>query len=139
MYLLDTNIISEIRKIGQGKANSGVATWANQTSSSDMYMSCITLLELEKGIFGIECKDVAQGKILRTWLENQVKPAFGQRILPIDTAIALRCVQMHVPQPKSITDSLIAATALQHDLIVVTRNIADFAHMGARLLNPFTE
>lgn len=137
MYLLDTNVISEIRKIQQGKADPHLSAWIKQTPVNQMYISALTLLELDKGIMRIERKDQPQGAMLRAWLEQQVKPTFKGRILPFDECTAPICAAMHIPDPKPITDSLIAATAIQHDLTLVTRNIKDFEHSGAKLLNPF--
>lgn len=137
MFLLDTNIVSEIRKIQQGKADTHLSAWVTQIPANQMYISAITLLELEKGIMRIERKDEQQGAILRDWLERQVKPAFKGRILPFDEKTATICATMHIPDPKPITDSLIAATAKQHGLTVVTRNVKDFAHTGAKVFNPF--
>ena len=137
MYLLDTNIVSEIRKIRQGKADPHLSVWVTQTPANQMYISAITLLELEKGIMRIERKDEPQGAILRTWLEQQVKPIFKGRILPFDEYTAPICATMHTPDPKPITDSLIAATAKQHGLTVVTRNVKDFAETGVKVFNPF--
>ncbi len=139
MYLLDTNIISEIRKINAGRANRGVTDWAKSIDKGLMYMSCISLLEIERGILSLERRDVQQGSLYRSWFENIVKPQFQNRILPIDAETALACAQMHVPDKKSLADSLIAATAKQHNLIVVTRNERDFQFTEVRLLNPFTE
>lgn len=137
MYLLDTNIISEIRKIQQGKADMHLSAWVKQIPVNKMHISALTLLELEKGIMQIERKDEQQGVILRTWLEKRVKPTFKGRILPFDENTASVCASMHIPNPKPITDSLIAATAIQHGLILVTRNVKDFEHTNANLLNPF--
>ena len=139
MFLLDTNIVSEIRKIQQGKANPHLAAWVRQTPANQMYISAITLLELEKGIMRIERQDEQQGTILRAWLDQQVKPAFRGRILPFDEYTAPICATMHTPNPQPITDSLIAAIAKQHGLTVVTRNVKDFAETGVKIFNPFQE
>ena len=137
MYLLDTNVVSEIRKIQQGKADTHLSAWVRQIPANQMYISAITLLELETGIMRIERKDAAQGTTLRTWLEQQVKPTFRGRILPFDEYTSPICATMHTPDPKPITDSLIAATAKQHGLTVVTRNVKDFTETGVRIFNPF--
>ena len=137
MYLLDTNVVSEIRKIQQGKADTHLSAWVRQIPANQMYISAITLLELETGIMRIERKDPAQGTTLRTWLEQQVKPTFRGRILPFDEYTAPICATMHTPDPKPITDSLIAATAKQHGLTVVTRNVKDFIETGVKVFNPF--
>ncbi|WP_037586599.1 type II toxin-antitoxin system VapC family toxin [Stenoxybacter acetivorans] len=139
MYLLDTNVISEIRKINTGRADAGVETWAKQYSKALMYISAITLFELERGTLNLEKQDAQQGAVYRRWLENVVKLQFNGKILAIEAETALLCVAMHVPDKKGLADSLIAATAIQHGLIVVTRNTKDFAHTGAQLLNPFKE
>ena len=94
---------------------------------------------MERGILSLERRDARQGGLYRSWFENIVKPQFENKILSIDAAIALGCAQMHVPDKKSLADSLIAATAKQHNLIVVTRNEKDFQFAGVRLLNPFTD
>ena len=137
MYLLDTNVVSEIRKIQQGKADTHLSAWVRQIPANQMYISAITLLELETGIMRIERKDAAQGTTLRTWLEQQVKLTFRGRILPFDEYTAPICATMHTPDPKPITDSLIAATAKQHGLTVVTRNVKDFTETGVKIFNPF--
>ena len=137
MYLLDTNVVSELRKAKAGKANKNVTKWAKSVSATSMFLSAITILELETGILLIERRDPAQGAMLRTWLDQHVLPAFSGRILAIDVAVAQRCAQLHVPNPQADRDSLIAATALVHGMTVVTRNVADFESTGVEILNPW--
>lgn len=137
MYLLDTNIISEIRKINSGNANTGVKNWAENNDKSLMFMSVISLFELEKGVLGLERKDIEQGKIYRYWLDKIVKVNFENKILNITKETVLICAKMHVPDKKSLTDSLIAATAIENNLTVITRNEQDFIHTGANIFNPF--
>jgi predicted nucleic acid-binding protein len=137
MYLLDTNVISELRKAASGKADKKVISWANTIPSNSLFMSVISLLEIERGILQLERKDTVQGAILRTWLNNHVLPAFNNRILPIDTAVAQRCAKLHIPNPGPERDSMIAATALVHGMTVVTRNTADFNISGLDLINPW--
>jgi predicted nucleic acid-binding protein len=137
MYILDTNIISELRKGKAGKANQNVIKWANSISASNLYISVITILELEMGILSKERKDPSQGAILRSWFNNHVIPAFAERILPIDTAIAQRCARLYVPNPCSDRDALIAATALVHGMTLVTKNTCDFEKTGLEIINPW--
>ncbi|GFE93931.1 MULTISPECIES: type II toxin-antitoxin system VapC family toxin [Acetobacteraceae] len=137
MFLLDTNVISELRKVRAGKADPNVAHWADSVEADDLYLSAITVMELETGILRIERRDSATGMILRTWLEQLVLPEFAGRILPVDETVALRCARLHVPDPRSERDALIAATALVHGKTVVTRNVADFLPCGVPLLNPW--
>ncbi len=137
MYLLDTNVISELRKAGSGKADKNVLAWADNVSASKLYLSVITILELETGILLIERRDKAQGALLRTWLNTHVLPAFSERIIVIDTAIAQACAKLHVPDPRSDRDAMIAATAMVHGMVVVTRNIADFEPTGVKTINPW--
>ena len=137
MYLLDTNVVSELRKAKSGKADAKVIAWAASVSASSLFLSVVTVLELETGILLIERRDAAQGHVLRGWLEGQVLPAFMGRILPVDVAVAQCCAKLHVPDPKSDRDVLIAATALVHGMTVITRNIADFQATSVKLLNPW--
>ena len=137
MLLLDTNVISELRKSKTGKINPNVERWAMSVLATDLFLSVITLLELEMGIGLIERRDLAQARLLRTWLNSYVLPAFEHRILDVDSAIALRCGQLHVPDPCSDRDALISATALVHGMTVVTRNVDDFSPTGVRILNPW--
>jgi hypothetical protein len=137
MFILDTNVVSELRKIRLGKADEHVAKWADSVNTSDLYLSVITIQELEIGVLLVERRDPLQGAMLRSWLNNHVLPAFPNRILPIDTVVARRSAQLHVPNPQPIRDGLIAATALVHGMTVVTRNVDDFKSTGVQLLNPW--
>ncbi len=137
MYILDTNVVSELRKAKAGKADKNVAAWAKQIPPATMYLSVITILEIEIGTRLIELRDEQQGVLLRAWLENHVLNAFSGRILPIDTVVAQRCSKLHVPHPRADRDALIAATALTHGMTVVTRNVADFESTGVAVYNPW--
>ena len=137
MYLLDTNVISELRKAKTGKANKKVTQWADGLSPGSMFLSAVTILELETGVLQIERRDPDQGLLLRTWLEKQVLPTFSGRILAVDTVVARRCAMLHVPDPRSDRDALIAATALCHSMAVVTRNVSDFEPTGVKVINPW--
>jgi predicted nucleic acid-binding protein len=137
MYLLDTNVVSELRKVHVGKADSRVAGWAWSVPVVSQFLSAVTILELEAGILRMERKDPAQGASLRSWMDGIVLRDFSGRILPIDFAVALRCAQLHVPDPYPEIDAMIAATALVHGMTVVTRNVADFARTGVAVFNPW--
>lgn len=135
MYLLDTNVVSELRK--GPRAHSHVMQWARQIPTSSLYLSAVTVLELETGILRLQRRDATQATLLRTWLEHHVLPAFAGRILPIDTAVAIKCARLHVPDPRSEYDAMIAATGLVHGMTVATRNTADFAGSSVMLVNPW--
>ena len=135
MYILDTNVVSELRKAK--KANQNVKKWAQPLPAASLCISVISVLELEIGILLIERRDQEQGRILRAWMDRHVLPTFSGRILAIDTAVAQRCAMLHVPNPRSDRDALIAATALVHGLTVATRNVADFEGMGIGVQNPW--
>ena len=137
MYLLDTNVVSELRKAKAGKADRNVIAWAGSVSADNLFLSVVAILELEIGIQLVERRDPAQGASLRAWLEGHVLLAFSERILPVDVPVAQRCAKLHVPDPCSDRDALIAATALVHGMTVITRNIADFQATGVELLNPW--
>ncbi len=139
MYLLDTNVVSELRKIRLGKADRHVADWADSIDAADLYLSAITIQELEIGVLLTERRDPSQGTVFRAWLDVHVLPAFTGRILAVDTAVALRSARLHVPDPRPVRDGLIAATALVHGMTVVTRNVADFEPTGVPTLNPWAE
>ena len=137
MFILDTNVISEIRKIRLGRADKNVAQWAEGVDSVDLYLSAITVQELEMGVLLAERRNPPQGAVFRAWFESLVLPAFAGRILPIDTAVAKRSAALHVPAPRPVIDTLIAATALVHGMTVATRNVAYFQSAGVSLLNPW--
>ena len=137
MYLLDTNVVSELRKAKSGKADPKVIAWAKSVSASSLFLSVITILELETGILLIERRDATQGRLWRGWLESHVLPAFMGRILPVDVPVAQCWAKLHVPDPRADRAALIAATGLVHGMTVITRNIADFQATGVELLNPW--
>lgn len=137
MYVLDTNVLSELRKVRLGKADANVAAWAESVDAADLFVSAITLMELELGVLSMERKDAALGTVLRAWLDEQVLPEFSGRTLAVDTAVALRCAKLHVPDRRSERDALIAATALVHGMAVVSRNVADFKQTGVTVVNPW--
>lgn len=137
MFVLDTNVVSELRKVRLGKADANVVAWAQSVDAADLFVSAITIMELELGVLSIERKDTAQGAMLRSWLEQQVLPEFSARTLPVDTAVAQRCARLHIPNKRGERDALIAATALVHGMTVVTRNVADFNLTGVTILNPW--
>lgn len=135
MFLLDTNVVSELRR--PERADARVRAWAAATPLEFYAISVVTLQELERGTLLMERRNAQQGAVLRRWLEDEVVKRLALRILPIDSAIARLCARLHVPDPRPERDALIAATALVHGLTVVTRNTADFEPMGVPLLNPW--
>ncbi len=137
MYLLDTNVISELRKAKSGKADKNVVAWANGVSATSLFLSVITILEIETGVLLVERRDVTQGSVLRSWINDYVLPAFSGRIIAVDTAVAQCCAKLHVPDPRSDRDAIIAATALVHGMTVVTRNVDDFEPTEVDLFNPW--
>ncbi len=136
MYLLDTNVLSEFRR--RDRMNANVAAWADRFRLlRELFLSAITVLEIEVGTLRLIRRDPVQGAVLRTWIDERVLPAFEGRILAVDAVVAQRCAVLHVPDPRSERDALIAATALVHRLKVATRNVADFVGMGVGLVNPW--
>ncbi len=138
MYLLDTNVVSELRKVRTGKADQCVIHWASGIPSEMPYQSVIRVLEFEMGALSLECRDHHQGRLIRRWLENQVLPTFEGRILAVDTAVARKCAELHVPDRRAERDAMIAATAFVHRLKVVTRNVTDFDLAMIEIVNPWT-
>lgn len=137
MYVLDTNVVSELRKAKAGKADTGVVAWAQSVTPGSLFISVITAMEIEMGVLKMERRDVAQGAVLRAWLDHHVLPAFAGRILPVDLAVAQQCAKLHVPNMQSERDALIAATALVHGMTVVTRNMDDFKATGVAIIDPW--
>ena len=135
MFLLDTNVLSEFRR--RDRIHRKVAKWARSVSASDLFLSVITIMEVEVGALSIMRRDPAQGALLRSWIDDHVLPSFAGRILPVDTAVARRCAALHVPDPRSERDALIAATAQVHQLRIVTRNVVDFEPMCAGVVDPW--
>ncbi|MGN1038601.1 MAG: type II toxin-antitoxin system VapC family toxin, partial [Mailhella sp.] len=135
MYLLDTNVVSELRK--GSRADSNVLAWAEGISSHEMFLSVISIMELRMGILSLARRDTRQADILSHWLDNSVIPAFAGRILPVDLPVANQCAILHVPDPRSDRDALITATALTHGMTVATRNLKDFRATGVPLVNPW--
>ncbi len=140
MYLLDTNVVSEIREIASGRADRNVAAWARGVDAAQTYLSAITIGELEHGVLLAERRDPDAGAVLRTWLDNDVCEEFEQQILPVDAAVARRAATLHVPDPAPVADALIAATALSHDMVLVTRNARDFHRFDElTIFNPWEQ
>lgn len=139
MYLLDTNVVSELRKVRSGKADLNLAAWADSVEAALLFISVITVQELEIGVLLAERRDEAQGALLRRWLNEHVLPSFEGRIISVDTNIVVRSASLHVPDPRPFRDGLIAATALVHGLTVVTRNTHDFEPTGVALINPWEQ
>nr|VFJ77628.1 MAG: hypothetical protein BECKFW1821C_GA0114237_11323 [Candidatus Kentron sp. FW] len=136
-FVLDTNVISALRR--PEKANPNLLAWAAATPVENFFLSSITVLELQLGILLMERKNTGQGAVLRTWFERQVIPRFERRVIAVDAAVARCCAGLHVPNPCQERDALIAASALVHGMTVATRNVADFAPTGVRILNPWSE
>ena len=126
MFVLDTNVVSALRKVRSGKAHSGVAAWAERVSSAELFISAITIHELEHGVLLIERSDPVQGAVLRAWLDKSVTATFKSRVLPVDEAVARCAAALHVPDPAPLRDALTGATALIHGMTVVTRDLKDF-------------
>jgi len=135
MFLLDTNVISELRR--PDRADRHVIAWASRIPANGFFLSAISILEIELGALLVARKDAAQGEVLRAWIDDGILPRFEGRILAVDTEVAQRCARLHVPDPRAERDALIAATALVHGLTVVTRNVTDFQPTGVALLNPW--
>jgi predicted nucleic acid-binding protein len=137
MMLLDTNIISELRKVRSGRAAPAVVRWESTVSATELMLSVITIQEIEIGILRLARKDPRQAAVLREWLTQHVLATFRDRILPVTTEVALRCATLLIDDDRSCEDALIAATAFVHNMPIVTRNVDDFADTGVRVINPW--
>jgi predicted nucleic acid-binding protein len=142
MYLVDTNVVSELRKspVQHGrpsKVDRNVLAWSKSVSEASQFLSVVTILELEYGTLLMQARDPRQGAVLRLWLDRHVMPAFAGRVLPVDIQVALRCAALHLPNLRPERDALIAATAFIHGMTLVTRNIVHFQGTGITLFNPW--
>lgn len=137
MILLDTNVVSELRKIALGRADPQVAGWDRQQKADQLFLSVMSLYEIEQGILLLERRDPKQSAVLRNWLDGTLFPAFAGRIIAVDATIAMMAARLQIPNPRPIADSLIAATAIIHGLTIATRNTADFSGLPLALLNPW--
>ena len=137
MFVLDTDVVSELRKLGDGRADPRVTAWIAGHDAASFYISALTLMELEIGVLRIERRVTGQGARLRRWMDRHVLPEFRGRTLPVDAAVALRCARLHVPVPRAERDALIAATAIVHGMEVVTGNRTDFEATGVAVIDPW--
>jgi toxin FitB len=137
MYLLDTNVVSELRKVKAGKADKNVTKWSKSVDANDLFISVITLQEIELGILLMEKKDATQGALLRKWFSDQVIPTFAKRTLVVDAAVAKKCAEINAESIRPYRDGFIAATALVHRMTLVTRDVGDFEGTGVTLVNPW--
>lgn len=139
MFVLDTNVVSELRKVRSGKANPVVTSWAEGMSSAELFVSAITIHELEHGVLLMERSDPGQGAVLRAWLDRSVTAAFAERVLAVDEKVARRAAALHVPNPAPFRDALIGSTALVHGMTLVTRDVKDFGRFdNLEVLNPWS-
>lgn len=137
MYLLDTNIISELKKLDSGKIHPQVQRWAYSINLMQTKISVVSITEIRTGILSLTRKDQAQAASLDNWFTNRLLPAYRTRTLSVDTEVALICAQLHIPAKRPINDAYIAATAIAHNLTPVTRNVRDFQGLPLILENPF--
>lgn len=135
MYVVDTNVLSDLRR--PERAEPALVAWSKQTQADSLFVSVVSIWEIEQGILAVQKRDPAAAKILRSWLEDKLIPQYKDRFLSVDMATARACAALHVPKTQSYRDSLIAATALALGYTVVTRNVSDFAPMGVPYINPW--
>ena len=137
MYLLDTNIISELKKLDSGKIHPQVQRWAYSINLMQTKVSVVSIIEIRTGILSLARKGQAQAASFDNWFTNRLLPAYRTRTLSVDTEVALICAQLHIPTKRPINDAYIAATAIAHNLTPVTRNMRDFQGLPLMLENPF--
>ena len=137
MYLLDTNIISELKKLDSGKIHPQVQRWAYSINLMQTKISVVSIIEIRTGILSLARKGQAQAASFDNWFTNRLLPAYRTRTLSVDTEVALICAQLHIPAKRPINDTYIAATAIAHNLTPVTRNVRDFQGLPLMLENPF--
>ena len=136
--ILDTNVVSELRKIGAGRADPAVSKWAGSRSRDDMYLSAITLFEVEVGIRRLQARDHVQAAMLRAWLDGKILVEFERRILPIDSEVARQAARAVAEWSLPLADALIAATGLVHGLSIATRNVRHFTRVSdLTVINPW--
>jgi predicted nucleic acid-binding protein len=135
MFVLDTNVVSELLK--RKKTAASVAAWAERIPASLLFLSAITMFELEFGVALAEQKSAPDAKDLRRWLNDSVKARFVDRVLPLGAEVAILAARLQAFKAGPERDVFIAATALAHDMTLVTRNTRDVAATGVRLLNPW--
>lgn len=137
MYIFDTNVISELRKISSGRADKAVVQWALSIPSSDVFLSAITVYEIKIGILKLASRNPEESQRLHTWLSQTIVPSFPGRILPLDEQVALLLAEMMALRTHPYRDAIIAATAQHHGYAVVTRNVRDFEALPVRVINPW--
>lgn len=137
MYLLNTNIISELKKLDSGKIHPQVQRWAYSINLMQTKISVVSITEIRTGILSLARKGQAQAASLDNWFTNRLLPAYRTRTLSVDTEVALICAQLHIPAKRPINDAYIAATAIAHNLTLVTCNVRDFQGLPLMLENPF--
>ena len=135
-YLIDTNVVSELRK--DTRRNPNVGRWYTGTISETLYLSVLVLGELRKGVEKARARDPAQARALEKWVD-QIRKDFSERILPIDLRVVDEWGRMNAIRPLPVIDSLLAATAKVHAMTLVARNILDMSNLGVRVLNPFAD
>lgn len=139
MFLLDTNVVSELRRVAAGRGDPAVAAWARRIPAGRSFVSAITVGELEQGVLLMERRDPDAGHVLRQWIDATVHRDFAEHVIPVDATVARIAAAFHVPDPAPLNDALIAACALANRMTVVTRNAADFERFdGLEVVNPWT-
>ncbi|WP_228777398.1 type II toxin-antitoxin system VapC family toxin [Lonepinella koalarum] len=137
MFLIDTNVISELRKIPLGDANVNVSEWAMRIPEEHIFISVVSIMEIKRGILTLQRRDPTQAKIIQQWFENIIKAQFQSRILPINLKTAEICATLHAPNKRPENDAWIAAIALEHNLTLATRNVKDFDIAELKIFNPW--